>query len=629
MSENNNQETKRPDNRDRKKAVPSVPAAKGVAKTPGTQPKTEAGARKPGSSVPPATATGRRPATSDRPQVTMSARALTRYEKDQRRQRYLIWATIGIVVFVVLVLAVGIWQTTLGPNFQTLAQVGDQSISRADYNKFRKNDLFKQSGQIQSQLQFAQGDQQTQLQSQLSLIQDEVLNITDRPVNQSALELFVSQLVLEKAAKDKFGISVSDDEVNQSLTQEFKDVIYTPTANPTQVIQTATAGVVATQGSTFSTATAGAITPLPTPTPSVSPTATVTVSGTVTTGSQTPGPTQAGSLTPGPTAVGSPGAAVTATTTISATVAPTVTPTATATATAIAANLVQQTASANQNSFLDSYKKFTSLSEDDYKRFEAKPTLLKKKVIEKLQASQPKIGDPYPSWRVSHILVADEATANQIYDQLKALPADQLNDAFVKLAREKSTDTTSAAQNGDLGWITDKTSFVQEFKDAALKMHKGELSKPVKSQFGYHIIYCTDEDPKRPLDALTIQGFQSLDNNGDPQFYSDWLKDQVKAAGPKYNTPPTPTPVPTVVPAPVFTPVIPPTATPLPTATPVPTSPGATTTAGGSPAPGATTAAATTAAATTAAATTAATTPTIAATTAAATPAAATPSPTK
>ncbi len=619
---NNKPEAPKPESRERKKAAPSVPAAKPAANRP-ARPSSSA------TKIPPATGgkpetpakPGIRPAApgsrSQPPPATMSARALSRYEKDQRRQQWLIWATIGVVAFVILILAFGIWQTTIGPSFQTLGEVNGKTISRADYNKFRKNEIFKQSGRIQQAIQFQQGDQQQQLQSQLALLQDEVVNVADRPVNQTSLENYVGQIVLEDSAKSKFGISVSDQDVTNSLGDDFQSIVYTPTPNSSQSVQTATAGVAATQSSSFGTATAGAITPLPTPTPSVTVTATTGISGTVATGPLTPGPTPAGALTPGLTPAGT----ISATTTISATVAPTVTPPPTVTSTAIAADKVQQTASASQNSFLQSYRKFTSLSDDDYKRFEARPALIKKKVIEKLQEKQPKLGDPYPQTKVSHILVKEEAEARKIYDQLKAIPADKLESTFVQLARDKSTDTTTASHNGDLGWTTDKTPFDKDFLAAALKLEKGQFTEPVKTSFGFHIIYATDTDPKRPLDALTIQPFDQRDDNGDPQYFGDWLKAEVKTANAKFNTPPTPTPVPTLVPAPVFTPVLPPTSTPVPPTVPVAPaiSPAAATTAATSP--GDTTPAAATTVATPAATTAAAATPTVAATPA--------PSPTK
>jgi parvulin-like peptidyl-prolyl isomerase len=608
MTNNTNQGTNKPGQtpeRDKRKTAPSVPAASRSQRTsPGQSKTAAAGPKTPAPRIRPAQST-----STLRPQSQLSARALTRHETDLKRQRQLVWVTAGVIGFILLVLAFGIWQTSLAPNFETLAEVNGQSVSRADYNKFRKIDLFKQSGSLQQQLNYTSGDQQTQLQSQLSLLQDEEVNVASRPVNQDALERLVGNIVMEKAAKDQFNISVSDDEVNKYLGDQFQGIIYTPTANPSEAIQTQTAGPVASQAAQFNTATAGAVTPLPTPTPSVSPT--TEISGTVT-AATTPGLTPEATTTAG---AGTPGATTTVSGTVTVSGTATVEPSPTTTSTPMAADKVQQTAQAYQSDYLKSFRSFTTLTDDDYKKFEARPTLIKKKVVDKLQATEPKVGDPYPQIKLSHILVADEATAQQIYDELKATPADQLESKFVQLAREKSTDTGSASHNGDLGWNTDKTQFDKDFLAAALPLEKGQFTKPVKTQFGYHIIYCTDKDPKRPLDALTIQAFQQPDANGDPAFFSDWLKDKVKAAGPKYNTPPTPAPTATIVPVPAFTPVIPPTVTPVPP-TPEPTTAAAATTAAG---------------ATTAAA---GTTPAVAATTAGATTgpvttAAPTPSPTK
>lgn len=81
-----------------------------------------------------------------------------------------------------------------------------------------------------------------------------------------------------------------------------------------------------------------------------------------------------------------------------------------------------------------------------------------------------------------HILVATEAEAQSIIADLKK-GAD-----FDKLAKEKSTDKASGAEGGDLGWFK-KADMVKEFADAAFALKKGETTdKPVKTQFGYHVI---------------------------------------------------------------------------------------------------------------------------------------------
>lgn len=94
--------------------------------------------------------------------------------------------------------------------------------------------------------------------------------------------------------------------------------------------------------------------------------------------------------------------------------------------------------------------------------------------------------------RASHILVKTEEEAKAIIEQIKG-GAD-----FATLAKEKSTDTASGKNGGDLSWFT-REIMVKEFADAAFAMKKGDVSEaPVKSQFGFHVIRLDDERTKAP-----------------------------------------------------------------------------------------------------------------------------------
>lgn len=89
--------------------------------------------------------------------------------------------------------------------------------------------------------------------------------------------------------------------------------------------------------------------------------------------------------------------------------------------------------------------------------------------------------------RARHILVEDETKAKEIAKKAKA------GEDFSKLAKENSKD--SADDGGDLGYFT-KEQMVPEFAEAAFKMEKGQISDPVKTQFGWHVIKVEDKRQK-------------------------------------------------------------------------------------------------------------------------------------
>jgi peptidyl-prolyl cis-trans isomerase C len=101
-----------------------------------------------------------------------------------------------------------------------------------------------------------------------------------------------------------------------------------------------------------------------------------------------------------------------------------------------------------------------------------------------------------------HILVEQE-------DEAKAILADlKKGGDFAAIAKEKSKDPGSKESGGDLGYFT-KDQMVPEFAEAAFKLEKGQLSDPVKTQFGWHVLKVEDKR-NRPV----------------PEF--DKVKDQVE-----------------------------------------------------------------------------------------------------
>ncbi len=96
-------------------------------------------------------------------------------------------------------------------------------------------------------------------------------------------------------------------------------------------------------------------------------------------------------------------------------------------------------------------------------------------------------------YHVEHILVEKESDAKAIIAQIKA------GGNFEDIAKAKSQDPGSAKNGGDLGWVSDK-ALVPEFSKSMVQLKNGQITdKPVKSQFGWHIIKMVDvRDVKAP-----------------------------------------------------------------------------------------------------------------------------------
>ncbi len=105
---------------------------------------------------------------------------------------------------------------------------------------------------------------------------------------------------------------------------------------------------------------------------------------------------------------------------------------------------------------------------------------------------------PETEYHAHHLLVPTEEEAKKALARIKG------GEDFGKVADEVSKDPGS--KGGDLGWFT-KDRMVPEFADAAAKLQPGQLSEPVKSQFGWHIIKLDETRPKTfpPLDQIKDQ----------------------------------------------------------------------------------------------------------------------------
>ena len=83
--------------------------------------------------------------------------------------------------------------------------------------------------------------------------------------------------------------------------------------------------------------------------------------------------------------------------------------------------------------------------------------------------------------KCTHILVEKQSQALAVLERLKK------GEKFAELAKELSIDTGSGKRGGDLGYFG-RGRMVKPFENAAFKLSIGEISEPIKTEFGYHII---------------------------------------------------------------------------------------------------------------------------------------------
>ena len=110
-----------------------------------------------------------------------------------------------------------------------------------------------------------------------------------------------------------------------------------------------------------------------------------------------------------------------------------------------------------------------------------------------------------------HILVKSEEEAKKIIEELEKTPKDKLKQKFIELAKSKSVGP-SGKRGGDLGFFR-KGQMVKPFSDAAFALKAGEFTKkPVKTQFGYHVIFVEEKKPAQtiPFDQIKEKIKQQL-----------------------------------------------------------------------------------------------------------------------
>ncbi len=393
--------------------------------------------------------------------VVHTKKHVARLQREQQQTRLILYSFIGILVAVVGLLIYGFVDANYLQLQRPAAKVGKVEISIKDFQtrvRLQRNQLLAthiQYEQIGTAFGMDVSAQLQQIQSQL----DSPLSIGQNVINQMVNE----ELIRQETARR--GITVSEEEIQKAIRADlgfFPDGTPSPTVTPTEIV------FPPLSPETLRVITA---TPSPTTTPAESPTATLASVG-------------ADGLLPSATATVPPTA--TPTTGPTNTAAPTFTPFPTSTPYTLEGFQAQYEKGLTQ---LEGY----GLTEEQYRKlYEA--NILREKLYEIVTADVPHTEEQV--W-ARHILVPDEAAANAVIERLNN------GEDFGALAIELSQDTVSGAQGGDLGWFG-KGVMVAEFETPAFALEVGEISEPIESGFGWHIIQVVARQD-RPLDATAFQ----------------------------------------------------------------------------------------------------------------------------
>jgi peptidyl-prolyl cis-trans isomerase D len=392
---------------------------------------------------------------------------IDRLHRERQQTRLILSIFIGILVVVIGSLVYGYLDVKYFQLQKPVAKVGDVKISIADFQtrvRLERNRLLSTYYQYQ---QFGQvyGMDVTQ---QVKQIQDQLDN--SEAIGQSVVDAMIDEeLIRQESAKR--GITIPADQLEKSVQENFDyfpNGTSTPTITPTEV----TMPTLSSDFLKYITAT---------PETTATPEMTATLEATATllpVSSGTP------ELIPPPTATLPP--------TATATEAPTATPGPTSTPEPTSTPYTLEGYKVEYQKGLDYFKKF-GLMEEKYRSL-IEVGLLREKLLEAVTADTPRESEQL--W-ARHILVTTEDEAKTVIERLNK------GEDFGALAVELSKDSGSGAKGGDLGWFG-KGAMVPPFEEAAYALKAGEISAPVQSDFGWHVIQLIARQ-NRPLNASEYQ----------------------------------------------------------------------------------------------------------------------------
>lgn len=386
---------------------------------------------------------------------------IARLERERRQVNLIRGIALAGILIVAGLLAYGYLNLNVFQLREPIAEVNGVKITTGEWQervKFQRIQMLNVYNQYNFYQQNFGIDYSQQIQQIAATLQ------TPDIVGQQALDQLIDEVLIRQEA-ERLGITVSAEEVEKSIQENFSffpDGTPTPTVTPTGV----SFPTLTSQQLTLypSTATPEEVTSTPDGTATLDPSASPTPTSTPALATPTPVPQDA---------------------------------------TATATPYTLEGYETEYEGMLENYGTYDISEKTVRSVYEAQ--LLRDKVKAEVTKGSPRTEEQV--W-VRHILVETEAEAKSIYNFLE-----QGSD-FATFAKSSSKDTGSGANGGDLGWFG-RGAMVAEFEEVAFSLEVGEISEPVQTQFGYHIIQALGHQ-EVPLDDSQYQQKQEAD-------FSEWL----------------------------------------------------------------------------------------------------------
>lgn len=414
-------------------------------------------------------------ATKPQTPQKVTKKHLARKQQEEKQIKTAVTVTIVILAVVAILLGyVLVDRYIIKPNV-TVARVGDTEIKSGE---FRSSTIYSRLNMLNQATQYVNFFGETGKQYALSLL----LQMQDPTVvGENVLNQLIDEVIIREEAA-KRNITVSDEDVEQELREQFRfypEGTYTPTITSTPVYTP-----------TWSAAQLALINPTDTPEPSATPTE--TPEGWVPTATELPEgfPTEVpATATVEPTAGPEP----------SATPVPTDPPTPTP--------FTERLYNQDVKEYIDSLSIY-GITKNDIEQI-LYNGLLRDKLMEDLTKDLEPVEEQV--W-VRHILVDSEDLAKEVKAKLDS------GEDWLDLAIEYSTDESNKNNGGDLGWIGPDDSYDADFLAGAFALNdEGQISDPVQSQFGWHLIQLVT----KATNPVTSSKFTQIKQN----FFSNWLEE--------------------------------------------------------------------------------------------------------